>query len=96
VWNWLTPIGACVLTLLVAVHGTNRHLPRLSAPDNASFFATLMFDAANSNMQQTFVLTKMDENVEWNVWPHPLSAPEAGQAGPHSSLNVLGVMPTNR
>jgi hypothetical protein len=55
-----------------------------------------MFDAANSNMQQTFVLTKMDENVEWNVWPHPLSAPEAGQAGPHSSLNVLGVMPTNR
>ena len=68
---------------MVAVHGASRHLPRLSAPDNATFFATLMFNAAASNVQQTFVLSKMDENVEWNVWPH-------------SSLHVWSVMPTNR
>jgi len=86
VWHWLTPVAACVLTLMVAVHGASRHLPRLSVPDNATFFATLMFNAATSNVQQTFVLSKMDENVEWNVWPHPLAAQTARWS----------VMPTNR
>ena len=71
-WNWLTPVAACVLTLMVAVHGAGRHLPRRNVPDNAAFFATLMFDAATSNVQQTFVLSKRDENLEWNVWPHPV------------------------
>ncbi len=71
---------------MVAVHGASRHWPRLSVPDNATFFAKLMFNAATSNVQQTFVLSKMDENVEWNVWPHPLAAQSA-----HWS-----VMPTNR
>ena len=82
------------MTLMVATHGPSRHLPRLSVPDNASFFATLVFNAATSNGPQTFVLGKMDENVEWNVWPHPLATPTAGRAGPHFSLN--DVMPTNR
>jgi len=86
VWHWLTPIAACVLTVMVAVHGASRHLPRLSVPDNATFFATLMFNAATSNVQQTFVLSKMDENVEWNIWPHPLAAQTARWS----------VMPTNR
>ena len=95
VWNWLTPVAACVLTLMVAVHGASRHLPRLSVPDNAAFFATLMFNAATSNVQQTFVLSKMDENVEWNVWPHPLAAQTARHAG-STPPNVWSVMPTNR
>jgi len=86
VWNWLTPAAACVLTVMVAAHGASRHLPRLGAPDDATFFATLMFNTATSNVQETFVLSKMDENVEWNVWPHPF----AGQTV------RWGVMPTNR
>ena len=96
VWHWLTPLAACVLTLMFAVQSSSRHLPRLSAPDNATFFATLMFNAASSNVQQTFVLSKMDENVEWNVWPHPFPAQTARRAGPHSGLNVWSVIPTNR
>jgi hypothetical protein len=96
VWHWLTPIAACVLTLMVAAHGASRHLPRLSVRDDATFFATLMCNAATSNVQQTFVLSKMDENVEWNVWPHPLAAQTARRAGPRSSLNVWSMMPTNR
>ena len=83
VWHWLTPVAACVLTLMVVVHGAGRQLPRLSAQDNATFFAAIMLHAASSNVQQTFLLSKMDENVEWNVWPHP-------------SLNLGSVMPTNR
>jgi hypothetical protein len=86
VWNWLTPAAACVLTLMVAAQGASRHLPRESAPDNATFFATLMFNAATSNVQQTFALSKMDENLEWNIWPHPLAAQTARWSG----------MPTNR
>jgi hypothetical protein len=31
----------------------------------------LMVDAASSNVaSQTFALSKSDENIEWNVWPH--------------------------
>jgi hypothetical protein len=86
VWNWLTPVAACVLTLMVAVNSSSRHAPRLNAPDNATFFATLMFKAATSNMQQTFALSKMDENVEWNIWPHPFPAQPARWS----------VIPTNR
>jgi hypothetical protein len=96
VWHWLTPITACVLTLLVVVHSASRRLPRLSVPDDATFFATLMVNAATSNMQQTFALSKMDENVEWNVWPHLASAQTARWTAPHSSMNVWNVMPTNR
>jgi hypothetical protein len=74
VWHWLTPVAACVLTLMVAVNSGNRHLPRLSRTDNVTFFATTFFNAAASNAQKTFVLSKLDENVEWNVWPHPFAA----------------------
>jgi hypothetical protein len=79
VWNWLTPVAACVLTLMVAVNSGSRHLPRLSAPDNATFFATLMVNAVSSNMPQTFVMSKMDENVEWNIWPHPFNADQTSK-----------------
>jgi hypothetical protein len=86
VWHWLTPVAACVLTLMVAVNSASRHLPRLRTTDNATFFATIFFNAATSNVQNTFVLSKMDENVEWNVWPHPFPAQTARWS----------VIPTNR
>jgi hypothetical protein len=87
-WNWLTPVAACVLTVLVAVHGSSRHLPRTSAPDDATFL--VMLNATFSNRQQTFVLSKMDENLEWNVWTHPFAAQTAA---PDARLNA---MRTNR
>jgi hypothetical protein len=96
VWHWLTPVAACALTLVVAVHSASRHLPRLNSPDNASFFATVIFDAATSNVQHTFVLSKTDENMEWNVWPHPLPVQMARRTEPCSSLNIWSVIPTNR
>jgi len=97
VWHWLTPVAACILTLMVAVNSNSRHLPRLSTPDNDTFFTTVFLNAAASNVQKTFVLSKMDENMEWNVWPHPFAAPAARRASPHSSLNlnIWSVMPTN-
>ena len=84
VWHWLTPVAACVLTLLVAVQGGNRRLSPLGVRDTPAVFALAMCNAASSNVQQTFVLSKMDENMEWNVWPHLATA--------RSSLNASNVM----
>jgi hypothetical protein len=95
VWNWLAPATACGLALMVTLHGASRPLPRLNAQDNATFFATLMLNAARSNVQQTFLLSQMDENMEWNIWPHPLPAQTVRHTGSHSSLNVWSVIPTN-
>ena len=95
VWHWLTPVAACVLAMMVIVHGSSRRLTR-SAPDSGTFFATLFFSAATSNMQNTFVLSKMDENMEWNVWTHPLAAQTTRSAAIHAGLNVLNMIPTNR
>ena len=89
VWNWLTPAAACVLTLMIVVNSSSRRLPQSSNAenDNAGSFATLMFRVANSNMQQTFVLNKLDENLEWNVWSHPF---------PTQTVRVgWNAMPTN-
>ncbi|MGD0813314.1 MAG: hypothetical protein ABSA83_06900 [Verrucomicrobiota bacterium] len=91
IWRWLAPAAACLLTLMVVTHDAGRRLPR-SVPGNAAIFATLMRNAATSNAQQTFVLSQMDENVEWNFWPHPF----AGRGGARSGLNLWSVMPTNR
>lgn len=95
VWRWLAPAAACLLTLMVVTHDAGRRLPR-SVPDNAAFFATLMCNAATSNAQQTFVLSQMDENVEWNIWPHPFAGQMSRRGGARSGLNPWSVTPTNR
>lgn len=85
VWNWLTPLAACAFAFIVAVHGSSRHLSRLSVADDATFFATLGSNGVTSNLQPTLVLSSLDENMEWNVWPHPFT----GQS-------VRWPVPTNR
>jgi hypothetical protein len=96
VWNWLTPVAACVFTVLVLVNGFGRHSPRTDLRDNATFFASLMFNAASSNVQRTLVLSGMDENVEWNVWPHPFMLPTLHRSAPRAALDILSLIPTNR
>jgi hypothetical protein len=36
----------------------------------------------------------MDENVEWNFWPHPFAGDAFGRAGLRAGLNMA--VPTNR
>ena len=95
-WRWLTPVAACVLTLLVTVQSSNRHLARLNEPDRAACFATFMFRGSSSNLQQTFVLSKADENVEWNVWPYPLPDQMRAAARPSSGTNFRDLIPPTR
>lgn len=95
-WHCLTPAAACILALMVVAHGADKRLARMSVPDNATFFATLMFNAASSNSPQTVMLSQLDENVEWNVWPHPFRLAASAAAAPRSGLNIWSVIPTNR
>lgn len=70
-WNWLTPVAACCLTVIVLCSNSSRRASQSESRDNATYFATLMLNAAASNTaSQTFALRKGDENIEWNVWPH--------------------------
>lgn len=70
-WNWLTPVAACCLTVIVLCSNSTRRVSQYDSRDNGTYFATLMLDAASSNAaSQTFALSKGDENIEWNVWPH--------------------------
>jgi hypothetical protein len=97
-WNWLSPVAACALTMLVAVH-TASHVPgRLVSGSNATFFATLMVDAAVSSNIATFSLSEMDENLEFNVWTHPtrhLAAPVRAET-PLRRRDIFSLIPTNR
>jgi hypothetical protein len=64
--SWLTPVAACCFTMVVLCGSATRHAISASVRDNNTFFAM-----ASSNVAlKTFELSKADENLEWNVWPH--------------------------
>jgi hypothetical protein len=96
-WHWLSPVAACALTMLVAVHTASRSPGRLGQGSNATFFASLMLGAATSSNWATFSLTQVDENLEYNIWPHAahhvsvLSRAETPLRG-----EIWSVIPTNR
>jgi len=96
-WNWLSPVAACALTMLVAVH-TASHVPgRLAQGSNTTFFATLMLNAAASSNIATFTLSEVDENLEWNVWQHPthqVAAPLRAET-PLRRRDIWSRIPTN-
>jgi hypothetical protein len=96
-WNWLSPVAACALTMLVAVH-TASHAPgRLAQGSNTTFFATLMLNAAASSNIATFTLSEMDENLEWNVWSHPThhAAVPLRAETPLRRRDIWSLIPTN-
>jgi hypothetical protein len=60
-----------VLALLVALTGASHHPVDLD-PATSFPVASLMYDPQASNTPRTFVLSRMDLNVEWTIWPRPL------------------------
>jgi hypothetical protein len=95
-WNWLAPLAACALTMLVAVHTASLASAPLASRNNSGSFFTLMLGAASSSNLATFSLSQADENMEWNVWPH-LShrAPPVPRAAARSRLDLRNAIPTN-
>jgi|SRR5580692_6746979 hypothetical protein len=96
-WSWLTPLAACALTILVAVQPGGHSSSRTGGATNASFFETIMVDAAGSSSLATYSLSQLDENLEWNVWPHASHyvAQLIREEAP-THFNVLNLIPTNR
>jgi hypothetical protein len=71
-WNWLSPVAACALTMLVAIHVASRMPAPLAQGSNGAIFATLILNAAANSNIVTYSLNQMDENMEFNIWPHLL------------------------
>jgi len=69
-WNWLSPVAACALTMLVAVHTASRAPGRLAPGSSATLFASLALNAAASSNFPTLPPSQMGENLEYNVWSH--------------------------
>jgi hypothetical protein len=87
-WNWLTPVAACALTVLVAVGSANHRGAALDGKDGPMVFDGFNFDPGSSKVPQMVRLSQLDENVQWNVCPE-LALP-AGSAGGASSARVEG------
>jgi hypothetical protein len=96
-WSWLTPLAACALTFLVAVHSGTGPSGQFDNHTNGASFATFMLDAAVSSNPATYSVGQTDENLEWNVWPHGGGHEgEIAQAEYRPRFNLLNLIPTNR
>ncbi len=96
-WSWLTPVAACALTILVAVHSSSRPSAQLAERNNGVFFATFMLDAAGSSNVGSYSVSQVDENLEFNVWPHATrQVTEVPRAQPQAAPDVRNLIPTNR
>ena len=96
-WNWLSPVAACALTMLVAVHSASRAPGRLTQGSNAPFLTSLILDAAATSNIASFAINEMDENLEYNVWPHAthhVTAPLSAEA-PLIRRELRSLIPTN-
>jgi hypothetical protein len=97
-WNWLAPVAACALTMLVALHTSSLATAPLASRNNSGSLFTIMLNAASSSSNfATFSLSQMDENMEFNIWPHAthhLTLPPPAE--PRARLDLFNVIPTNR
>jgi hypothetical protein len=96
VWQWLSPLAACALTMLVAVHSVSHGTASAQRGANGALFA-LALDATSVSNFATYAASPGGENLEWNVWNHlthrvavlprsdPLPRREAWTPGPTNS-----------
>ncbi len=91
--SWLTPVAACVLTVVAAWGGATRHVVAYDAKDNTTYAA--MIPVNGSNAQQQFVLSRSDVNLQWNVWPNAFSSKVTNFSAPPSSLESWNAATTN-
>jgi hypothetical protein len=96
-WNWLSPVAACALTVLVAVHTASRVPGRLAAQgSNATLFASIA--AVTSNIA-SYTVSEADENLEWNVWKHAthhVAQVAAAETPVRREREFFSLIPTNR
>ena len=97
-WNWLSPVAACALTILVAMHAANRVPGRLGPGSDTTFLTALVLNAASSNFA-AYSANERDENVEYNFWSHATHRVSLlpNVSGPlRLEREILNMVPTNR
>ena len=73
-WNWVAPVMACFVTMLVSSRGVDSRGNFFVEPGSNAVFATVALSSlATSNLEmrsegKPLTLTKVDLNLEWNVW----------------------------
>jgi hypothetical protein len=67
-WNWITPLAACCLAMLVALGGSRYRAARFPDTADADLVAAVMRSGASSNLQPTLPVGQLDQNVQWNTW----------------------------
>ncbi|HEY3861261.1 MAG TPA: hypothetical protein VGO59_05170 [Verrucomicrobiae bacterium] len=97
-WHWLSPVAACALTMLVAVHTSNRPPGHSAQGFSATSFASFMVNAAASPSNLAMVsLSKMDENLEFNIWScaaRHVAVPARAEIP--LTRQIWSIIPTNR
>jgi hypothetical protein len=84
--------------MLVAVHTASRVPGRLAQGSNATFFTSLMLNAAASSNIATYSANQMDENVEYNFWSHAtrrVSVLPRAEAPLRLEREIRSLIPTN-
>ena len=99
-WNWLGPVAACFVTVLAISRDLQPHAAPWGAPDSNAVFATVSLSSmAASNLEsqlgeKRLALTKIDLNLEWNVWSRA-TFESTNQSRSNSSMGSLFVGRTN-
>lgn len=84
-WNWLTPVAACGLTVLVAVGSANYRDKGVVEEGGGMVLARFNGNAGSSNVPQMVRWSQRDENVQWNVCPE-LARPTGTRFGESSAV----------
>lgn len=99
-WNWLGPVAACFVTLLAVSRELQPRPGAWGSPGADRVFATVSLSSmAASNVEShlgenQLSLTKLDLNLEWNVWSRA-TFESTNQARSSSSMDSLTVARTN-
>ncbi len=97
--NWLAPAAICAVTLLISLGGRSYSRAHSSDADTNLFFASISMNSvtslnSGSSFRSNFPLTKVDMNLEQNVWRMATFA-STNHDQSHSSMGSLPTGKTN-
>lgn len=94
-WNWLTPIAACCMAMLVALGGASYRTAHFDDAEDATLVAAVMLSGSCSNLHPTLPVGQLDQNVQWNMWAQ-ISPDRTTNLSRPAGLNGWPAILTNR
>jgi len=93
-WNWLTPVAACCLAMVVALGGSRYRAAHFDEATDATLIAAVALSGA-SNFQPALPVGQFDPNMQWNVWDRISSARLTNRSYPMGGLETWRSAATN-